>query len=306
MQRQLRHVQGGSPREEPIHKAAARLRKRAPLLAAFALPERLRRQMTNALPNVGPLVGAVRSGHMLARPGILELRLEADNPEGRAAIEHGVNALVALLQAGVALLEGGTQAVLGLEKLGERPAALPKSLDPETMERLSRNWLAGFVIQHEVRTRPDHAVDVTLELSSFRGVLAALALVGVMALPSIDLADHSEADHSEVDVLLRSLRRAQMVHKKKGGTYVTCGPVPAIMPVEPVDWPTGSCFDELEFAPPVKVSFQLLAGVEGGKLVLMARGDTNGDGTPETWVLDEDSPTIRPLGGIPLSGKPSP
>jgi hypothetical protein len=208
---------------------------------------------------------------------------------------------VALLQAGVALLEGGTQAVLGLEKLGERPALLPKSLDPETMERLSRTWLAGFVVQREVRTRQGHAVDVKLEVSSFRGVLAALTLVGVMALPSIDGVVYSEAEE-----LLRSLRQAQMVHKEKGGAYVACGPVPAVMPVEPVDWPTGSCFDELEFAPAVKVSFQLLAGVDDGKLVLMARGDTNGDGIPETWVLDEDSPTIRPLDGIPLSDKPSP
>ena len=64
MQRQLRQVR--RPREsgkEPIHRYAARLRKRATVMMAFSLSERIRGQLGRSLPNLGPMLAAVQAGN---------------------------------------------------------------------------------------------------------------------------------------------------------------------------------------------------------------------------------------------------
>ncbi|MFC1611732.1 hypothetical protein ACFL6C_12290 [Myxococcota bacterium] len=227
MQRQLRFLRKKRvDQTEPIALQARRLRKSAPVKLAFALPESTRSDLRHRLPNVGPLLAVIRSGNLSARPGVLEVRLTAGDDDGRKALEHGVRAFVALTRACVALLEGGAEAVLGLELVGERPAALPPSLDAEAIEALAKAWVKDLQVRSQVRTRRGHEVETTLEISSYRGLVAAVAVMAIMVMPTME----GGADRAEVEALLEALQRAEEEHKRSAGTYVACGPVPEKVP----------------------------------------------------------------------------
>jgi hypothetical protein len=286
--RRLRGARAKRSAKEPLQTRAERLRQRAPLVLAFEAPAPVRARLGASLANVGALVSAIHSGTLVAAPGRLWLQLSADTNEGQLALEHGLRALVALIRASVALLEGGAEAVIGLELLGARPKSLPVKLEAPALETLAAKWLDRFHVDGQIRKRRPQVVEAELSLSSYRGLAAALGVMAAILLPA-------GGAQAEAEVLLELLRRAQRQHHARTGSFVSCGPVPAQLPVGPTSWPEGSCFDALQFSPPADVRFQLVAGVEDGELVLMARGDTNGDGDAEIWVLEEKDVAARPL-----------
>lgn len=289
MQRQLRRLLSEQrAKKEPVHILASRLRKRAPFMVAFSLPKGVPGVVSENLSTIGPLLGAVRAGSLVAGPERLELRLEAADESGQGALEHGVHALTALLRAGVALLEVGAEATLGLEEIGSRPPQLPEALDSETINELLATWIKGARFDHSVRRRRSHAVEATITPSSYRALAAALGVVAVGLAPPAPSTGKAEAQ-----VMLMALRQAQLAYKADKGEFLTCGPVPLEVPVGRVPWPEASCFDLIQFRPPGAVLFQVAASTEDGSLVMMARGDADGDGVPEVWLLDETSPAVE-------------
>ena len=293
VQRQVRQVRKPSAGDRPIQVRARRLRDRAPLVLAFEAPAAVSAELSEELANVGPLVGAVRGGSLVAKPGRIWMQLSAESDDDQQAIEHGVRAFVALARAGTSLLEGGAEAIRGLDLLGARPPSLPDSLDASALETLAEDWLRGFEVRAKIRERKPEVIEAELEVSSHRGLAAALGVMAVMLVPT------RAGPRAEAEVLLELLRRAERAHHARTGEYISCGPVPETLPSAPTAWPAGSCFDALGFAPPTKVRFQLVAGVEDGELVLMARGDTDGDGRAEIWVLEGDDVAMQPLPSPP-------
>jgi len=290
VQRQVRQLAGKKPNlDEPIGVRVRRLRERAPVLVAFETPASLRAELESLLTNIGPLVSAVHGGTLVAKPGRLWMQLSATDDDEQKAIEHGVRAFVAMVRASTALLQGGSEAIIGLDLLGARPDAVPASVDAPALETLADDWLEGFHIDAKIRKRRPEVIEAELKLSSYRGLAAALGVMAVMLVPT------TVGPRAEAEVLLELLRRAQQAHKSALGEYVSCGPIPETLPEGPVAWPEGSCFDALSFVPPAKVRFQLIAGVEEGELVLMAQGDTNGDGKPEIWMLKGNDVSIEQL-----------
>jgi hypothetical protein len=290
LQRQLRLSQSKTEADTPLVKVAARLRKPAPLLVAFSLSPAARTFAAKAFPNGGALVAAVVSGSVAAHADRLELRFDAEGETERDAIEHGVRAGAALLNAAVALLEGGAEATLGLDALGKRPPQIPSALEAPVIKGLVADWLHGAHFDLTMRRRRPYTVEATLKTPGPRPLIAALALLGLGALPKGESPGQAEAQ-----VMLLALRQAQLAYKAEEGEFVACGPVPTEVPVGRVAWPKTSCFDAIGFRPPGKVGYQIAAAVEDGTLVMMARGDANGDGVPEVWLLDETSPGIEPF-----------
>ena len=101
-----------------------------------------------------------------------------------------------------------------------------------------------------------------------------------------------------------TLRQLELTYHEKKGEFFACGPVPEELPKGAVDLPADSCFATLGFKPPGKVHFQLMVTAEEGELQLTARGDPDGDGVPEIWVLDETSPMIQRMESEPEAGAP--
>jgi hypothetical protein len=257
-------------------------------MMAFAVPSGVPQTVSESLSTIGPLLGALQSATIVARPRSIDLRLEAADEKGQKALEHGVRALAALLRAGAALLEVGGEAALGLGEVGSRPPQLPEALGAETIEKLLATWVKGAKFDCVVRRRREHAVEATLSPSSYRAFVAALGVVAFGLMPPGGATGKTEAQ-----VMLMALRQAQLTHKAKKGEFLTCGPVPLEMPGGWVPWPEESCFDLIGYRPPGPVRFQIAASTEEGSLVMMARGDSDGDGVPEVWLLDETSAAIQ-------------
>lgn len=289
MQRQLRRLLSKKrTKDEPVQILSSQLRKRAPFMMAFDVPNGVPNAVSEMLSTIGPLLGAVRSGTIVAHPGGIDLRVEAADEKGQKALEHGVHAFAALLRAGAALLEVGAEATLGLEKVGSRPPQLPESLGTETIEELLATWIKGAQFEHHVRRRRPHAVEATITPSSYRALAAALGVVAVGMAPPAGSTGKAEAQ-----VMLMALRQAQLAYKAEKGEFLTCGPVPLEMPVGRVPWPEKSCFDLIGYRPPGDVRFQIATSTEEGTLVMMARGDADSDGVPEVWLLSETAPAIE-------------
>ncbi len=297
MQRQFRHLRRSKRAgRDPLQKLASHIRRASPVMLAFVVPDDSRAMAAKLLPTIGPLVSSVHSGTLEGKSSRLDLRLYADDDDEREAVEHGARALVALLRASTALLEGGAEAVLGLDLLGHRPPQIPQGLETTAIKGLVVEWLSGATFDSTMRRRRDHGIEMTIELSSYRALAAAIVLLSVGLMPSSGRGGRAEAQ-----VLLMALRQAELAYKAESGEFLTCGPVPQQMPVARVRWPEESCFDQIGFKPPGKVRFQIASAIEEGELTMMARGDIDGDGVPEVWLLDEESSSVRafvsPSGG---------
>lgn len=269
---------------------ARRLRKPGAVSAVFVLPRPLRLGAAKAMATIGPLVRELKGLSLTTTASTVELTLLAETDRGHEALERGARALVALLRASSALVEAGAQAVLGLDRLSKWPAVVPKEIDAGAIKELSTKWVEGFTLAASFRKRPDREVEVSLKPSSARGLVAATALLAGYLVPR-----PTSGAEQEARLILMTLRQLELAHRKHKGTFVACGPVPAETPTGAVDWPDDSCFAPLGFKPPGKVHFQILVTAEGGNLLLLARGDPDGDGVPETWALDETAPSIRRL-----------
>ncbi len=301
VQRQLRHLLAVRRRSEPaLSSLAEHLRKPTPFALAYVAPAATRAELAQGILTVGPFLGEVASAVITAKPGNVELRLQAANAKGEEALLHGMRALVAAMRGVVGLLEGGGEMMLGLDELGRRPENAPPALEAEVVESLVTTWLGGFALTAAVRQRSEHRVEVSLKVSGFRALLAA---AGILA--GAFLTERPVAADPEVQALLVALREAELAYKRAHGQFLVCGPVPAEPPQGETAWPAQSCLDPLGFRPPKPVRWQVAAAVKEGALMLMARGDSDGDGVAEMWMLDEKSASPRRF-GPPSSSSPPP
>lgn len=296
MQRQLRHFRRAKHTvNEPLQKLASQVRRASPVMLAYVLPDASRAAAAKLLPPIGSLISSVHSGTLEGKSRRLDMRLYADSDDDREALEHGVRALVALLRASTALLEGGAEAVLGLDLLGHRPPQIPVGLETTAIKGFIAEWLNGATFDSTLRRRRGHGVELTLELSNYRALVAAGGLLTFGFMPFFGGDGRAEAQ-----VMLMALRQAQLAYKAETGEFLSCGPVPQPLPVARVAWPEESCFDLIGYRPPGKVRFQVASAVEEGELIMMASGDTDGDGVSEVWLLDEKSASVQAF--MPPSG----
>ena len=291
LQRQLRHLLAPTKNQEPLATEAARLRQSSPLQLAFALPDGIRTLLPQTLSHAGDLLAAATVGSIAARPGKISVRLTGEDEDAQVALEHSVKAFVALARASALLLQGGAETISGLRTLGLEPRQVPAEIDKELATTLSNSWVADFQLSAKVSKRRGHGIDATVDVSSYRGLLAAMGVMALMLAPGEATAP------AEVKDILKELRRAQNAHKKAHGEYLRCGPIPTNLPAEPFEWPGDSCFNTIGFSPKGKVRYQLMADVEDGKLLLVARGDANQDGILEIWVLDNLTGSVRRWSG---------
>ena len=289
IQRQVRQLLGDKKRaaDDRLMVVARRLRARAPLLVAFSFDEETQTELADLFSDFGFLFETANAGIISAHEDGFEMQLDSAAADDRDAVAHGLRAAMALVRSAVALLEGSTELLLGLDAVGKRSTMLPRGLDSEELAPLLDKWVRNFELDTKVKKRSKRTTEIAVKLSSYR----ALAVIGLLLIGNSSLG--SISIQSEASALLRVLRRAQLLHKEINGEFVKCGPVPDKIPTRRIRWPSVSCFDRLAFVPPKPVRVQLEATVDDGKLVLVARADPDGDGIPQVWYLDEESETVR-------------
>jgi hypothetical protein len=92
--------------------------------------------------------------------------------------------------------------------------------------------------------------------------------------------------HEEVKPNLNGIRAAQIAHRAVHGSYVeVLEPVPRpaeALNNQQVDWPEGSAFDQLDWAPVGRVAgtYWVELGQGGDSFVVHGLIDADGDGTP--------------------------
>ncbi|MBI5507213.1 MAG: hypothetical protein HY903_00545 [Deltaproteobacteria bacterium] len=297
LQRQLRQLlRPASDDKATITSLCRRLHAPGALALVVELPVAACRIAARTMATAGPIMNELKALSLTTGKNDVALRLVAMSDKGRDAVESGMRALVALIRAGTNLIEAGADAVLGLGQLSKWPEVVPKELSAADIRKLTGRWVEGFTLRAAYYKRPNRETEVTLTPSSARGMVAAFGLFAAYLVPHPGASSEMEAR-----LMLMTLRQAEMLYRERHDTFLSCGPVPPATPRGAADWPVETCFDALGFRPPGKVRFQLTAMVEDGNLLLVAKGDPNGDGTPELWGLDETSPMIRRLEAPPDS-----
>lgn len=278
---------------EPLPKGlfaslSQRLAKPGLATLVFVPPAPQRTEVASSMTTLAPLMREVQAVSLDGAPGRLALRLVAQSDKGQRGLVHAGVALAALLRAGASLTEAGGEVALGLGSLSQWPAFVPKALDEKSLTALLSKFVQGFTLKSKALARPNREVEVVLEPNQMRGLVAASLLYATYLMPK-----PLSVGEPEATILLLTLRKAQELYKQKNGQYLACGPIPAELPPAPAELPAGTCLAELGFKPTMKVHFQLAATVEDGTLLLLARGDADGDGEPEVWVLEEGAQALR-------------
>jgi len=296
LRRQLRVALGGGAARaaaatDPIVRVVGRLRESAPVWVAFALPAPAN---IEGLSDFGHLVRRVESGTVLADAGRIEAHLVSRTEKDQRAVAHGIRSGAAVVRGVVALLQGSAELLSGLDEAARRSDLIPRGIKAKALAPILESWADDFRFAAKVRDRPGHATEVQVELSSFRGVLAA-AMLGLTEVWASVGGDSSDDVEVEVLTLLVGLRAAELLHKEIEGEYVECGPTPRVIPTQPVRWPADACFAKLAFEPTRPVRIQIEAIETNDRLLLIARGDPDGDGIPHVWYLGGDSVQVRGL-----------
>ncbi len=278
---------------EPLPKGlfaslSQRLAKPGLATLVFVPPAPQRTEVASSMTTIAPFVREVQALSVDGAPGRITVRLVAQSDKGQRGLVHAGVALAALLRAGANLTEAGGETALGLGSLSQWPTFVPKALDEKLLTTLLGKFVQGFTLKSKAMARPSREVEVVLEPNQMRGLLAASLLYATYLMPKPLAVGEPEAT-----ILLLTLRKAQELYKQKKGHYLACGPIPVELPTTPTELPPGTCLAELGFKPMMKVHFQLAATVEAGALLLLARGDADGDGEPEVWALEEGAQALR-------------
>jgi hypothetical protein len=141
-------------------------------------------------------------------------------------------------------------------------------------------------------------------LGTTLAITAALCL-GASAVACKQVRSNSQRlGHEEVKPALNGIRAAQIAHKAVHGSYVeVTTPTPRAeseLDARPVEWPQGTGFDKLDWAPAGKVAGTYWIELTNGGEGFIAHGliDADGDGTPAhfTAARDEEAKPITSEG----------
>jgi hypothetical protein len=127
------------------------------------------------------------------------------------------------------------------------------------------------------------------------------ALPGGACKPSVE---PKQIAHAEVKPNLNGIRAAQIAYFSVNKAYVqVVDPVPraaAALNPQAVDWPKGTAFDSLDWAPVGKVygTYWVEVGEDGASFVAHALIDADGDGTPAHYTAERgtEAKPITPEG----------
>ncbi len=287
--RQLRHLsRAATPPSDVLVKAAGRMRAPGPVELVLALRDEKRRTLLRAAgPFIGPALAPVRVLSVVADDEALSASIDSDGKKGAEVLGHALRAIAAAWQAAGDALAAASEWGLALERGGGRLPTVPPQVTAEDLKSLSR-WLLTLRIEPRITNRPGNRVEARFALSDARALaVAAFALAGLWRPTSRD------AGEQEAERLLFVLREVERAHRQSTGAYQSCPPTPATLPKAPLAWPEEGCFQALGFRPDTPTRFQLSASAEGERLTLMARGDSDADGVPEVYYLDDSAAAVR-------------